>query len=299
MSSAGLLSVRAELTGGACHQLALALKRPPVTQLFVGQAPEAVVKTIPYLYTLCAHAQRAAAQAACAAALGEPRRAVDEVALWVEMLHENFWRLLLDWPPAFALEPAQDAFIAWRAARLDDDCLAATQKLWRETLCPMAEKCLEKMVDRDSLTPPVLQVLDPDAWLAYWQGRSERLPHPLPPRSIKSAYRGRLAEVAAAISALSSGAPFPVAAAGGDGWGVGLCATARGLLVHAVHIVDGVVARYRVWAPTDVHFADASALSLLFTGRVFSSLNEARLGLDQAILALDPCLPYSVELKHA
>jgi len=299
LNSAGLLTVRAVLTDGHCDHLTVALKRPPVTQLFVGQVPEAVVKAIPYLYTLCAHAQRAAAQAACAAAQDEARRPVDDAALWVEMLHENFWRLLLDWPKALGMEPAQDAFIAWRAARQGSDCLAATQKLWRETLPVMAENCLEKMGGLDSLAPHMAPVLDADNWLAYWQGRREQPPCPPPPHSTRIAYRRRLAEIALAIKALASGAPFPIAAVGGDGWGIGQCATARGLLTHAVHVVAGSVTNYRVWAPTDVHFADASALAPLLAGRSFTSLNAARQALDQAILALDPCLPYTVELSHA
>ena len=299
MNSAGLLSVQALLQNGQCTDLAVLLKRPAVTQLFVGQAPEAVVKAIPYLYTLCAQAQRAAAQAACAAAMGEPRRAVDDTALWVERLHENFWRLLLDWPKALGLEPAQDAFIVWRAARMGSNCLAATETLWRETLRQLAKKCLEKLVDRNTLAPHVAPPLDAEAWLAFWQGRSGQVPRGKLPLSVRVAYQSRLAEVEAAIKALARGQPFPIAAAGGDGWGIGQSATARGVLTHAVHIVDGLIARYRVWAPTDLYFADDSALAALLAGHEFLSKNEALEALDQAILALDPCLPYTVELNDA
>ena len=71
------------------------------------------------------------------------------------------------------------------------------------------------------------------------------------------------------------------------------------MLTHGVHVVNGEVARYRVWAPTDRYFADASALSALLEDANFSSINEARQALDRAILALDPCLPYAVELNDA
>jgi len=123
------LTVRALYTAGGRGNIAVDRQRPPVTRLFHGQIPDAVVKTIPYLYTLCAHAQRAVAQAAVAAAMGEPRRPVDDGELWVEMLHENFWRLLLDWPVALGLPPAQEAFVAWRAARHIHSRVAETQKL--------------------------------------------------------------------------------------------------------------------------------------------------------------------------
>ena len=66
------------------------------------------------------------------------------------MLHENLWRLLLDWPPALGLRPEKDAFIAWRNARQGGDCLAVTQNLLRQSLRPIAEKCLEMLVDRST-----------------------------------------------------------------------------------------------------------------------------------------------------
>ena len=45
--------------------------------------------------------------------------------------------------------------------------------------------------------------------------------------------------------------------------------------------------------------ADATALSRLLDNRWFSSKEQARHVLDQAILALDPCLPFVVEIQDA
>ena len=70
MNGPGLLTVRALLEHGRLRDIDVILKRPSVTRLFIGQLPDAVVKTVPYLFTLCAHAQRAAAQAALDAGLG-------------------------------------------------------------------------------------------------------------------------------------------------------------------------------------------------------------------------------------
>jgi len=304
MTSAGLLAVRAEWVGRQFGQIAVRLQRPPVAQLFVGQIPEAVVKTIPYLYTLCAHAQRAAAQAALAAAMGEARRAVDDGELWVELLHENFWRLLLDWPTALGLPPAQSAFAAWRAARQGEHCLVETQKLIAVSVRPMAAACLMRL---DEVMPspalagevPGMPELAPEPWLAYWQGLSPQPPALVRPASPQAAFRSRLAEVEHAAEALASGAPYPVVAAGGDGWGVAQTITARGILTHAVHVEDGRVLRYRVVAPTDIHFADAAALTELLAGRQAESPEAARQLLEQAVLALDPCLPYTLELNDA
>ena len=109
----------------------------------------------------------------------------------------------------------------------------------------------------------------------------------------------RLAEVNAALAGLATNAPFPLATAGGEGWGVAQTLTARGVLTHAVQLAAGRVANYRVWAPTDAFFADAVALSGLLEDRWLASPDEARRALDQAILALDPCVPYVLELNDA
>lgn len=299
MTSAGLLQVRGHYSTGHLHELVVNLQRPLVTRLFIGQLPEAVVKTVPYLFTLCAHAQRAAAQAALAVAQGKTPRVADSAELWIEVLHENLWRLLLDWPPALGLPPEKDAFIVWRGNRHSDDCLAVTQHLLVDTLRPLAEKCLKKLVDPGHEAPSPAPRLDPEAWLDYWQGMSPEMPPVPPPHSIRTLFLARLAEVEAAVAGLAKGLPFPVVTAGGNGWGVAQVLTARGVLTHAAHVVDGKVANYRVQAPTDSFFADAVALSSLLGKGDFASLDQARQVLNQAILALDPCLPYEVELQNA
>lgn len=314
MTSAGQLVVRGRYAEGRLRDIAVDLQRPTVTRLFIDQLPDAVAKTVPYLFTLCAHAQRAAAQAALAVAQDKTPRAADSAELWIEVLHENLWRLLLDWPPTLGLPPEKDAFISWRAARHGEDCLAVTQRLLVETLRPLAEKCLKKLRDRalnelplaDGMSehagpaaadrPPALA---PEAWLDYWQGLSDAMPAMPKPRSIQALFMARLAEVDAALAGLAANAPFPLATAGGEGWGVAQTLTARGVLTHAAHVVDGKVVSYRVQAPTDGYFADAAALSSLLGNLEFASLDQAKQGLNQAILALDPCLPYEVELNDA
>ena len=138
-----------------------------------------------------------------------------------------------------------------------------------------------------------------EAWLAYWQGTADRLPATPPPNSVGLAYRQRLEMVRRAAAALVEKTPYPLARTGGDGWGVGQCLTARGVLTHAVHVVDGRVARYCVLAPTDQLFADGLALQGLLADRGFATLADAQQALDQAILALDPCLPYTLDVQDA
>jgi uptake hydrogenase large subunit len=307
--SAGSLTVRATWSNGRLGNVKVDLQRPAVTQIFHGRAPEAVVKTVPCLYTICGQAQKAAAQAALAAAAGEERPTADDAAgLWLELLHENLWRLLLDWPPALGLPPEKEAFIAWRATRPGGNCAGETKKLLVDTVDNLAEKCLEKMVDRAAEQVPLecsrspasgTVALNPEAWLAGWRDADGAMPALMAPSSIRAAYQGRVAEVERAAAALAAGAPYPIAIAGGDGWGVAQIPTARGVLTHAVQLAVGKVTKYRVWAPTDAFFADAVALSGLLDGIRFAAPDEARRALDQAILALDPCVPYVLELSDA
>ncbi len=299
LPSAGLLTVQANYAAGELAGLDVQLRRPPVTRLFIGQHPEAVVKTVPYLYTLCAHAQRAAAQAALAAAAGVARRPVDDGELWIEFLHENLWRLLLDWPGALGVEPANAAFIAWRNERQGADRVVATQRLLAETLPALAEKCRLALVDRAPALPAEFPALAAESWLAYWQGAAAAAPQPQRPASVAAAHARRLAEVDLAAAALAENRPYPVVVAGDDGWGVGQTMCARGVLTHAVHVEDEKVRNYRVWAPTDCHFASADGLQILLAGRHFADRAAARQALEQAVLALDPCLPYVLELNDA
>jgi coenzyme F420-reducing hydrogenase alpha subunit len=87
--------------------------------------------------------------------------------------------------------------------------------------------------------------------------------------------------------------------AGEDGLGVAQIRTARGILTHAAELAGGVVSRYQIWAPTDMFFQNETVLSVLLAGQTWGNLDQMRQGVNQAILALDPCLPYVMELNDA
>jgi len=299
--SAGLLRVRAKLGAGSLEAIEVDLQRPAVTKLFHGRSPEVVVKLVPSLYTICAQAQTVAACTALALAADEPLPAVDDASLWIETLHENLWRLLLDWPPALGLPPAQAEFITWRTTRLGGNCAEQTRRLLDDTLYELAEKGLEKLVDRDSQVDAARAApgLAPEDWLGAWRDTGEPPMVRLAKPSLRAAYQARIDDVERSVAALLTGARFPLASAGGGGWGVAQTHTARGILTHAVHLDAGKVVSYRVRAPTDAFFSDAATLSSLLETRRFGSLEEARQVLVQAILALDPCVPYELELSDA
>lgn len=299
MNPGGTLTIRAGFMTERVRIDGVVLERPAITRLFVGQNPDAAVRLVPHLYALCGEAQRVTARAALAAAEGRHSAcdAVDNRLLWLEVLHENLWRLLLDWPVACGLPPAREEFAAWRSARLGVDGNGATRRLIDETLNPLVERCRHVLGDQG--IAPARAQLDPAAWLAWWRGATPLPPAADAPTDIAAAYLARVADVARAAAALESGATFPLAAAGGDGLGVAQALTARGVLTHAIALRDGKVARYHLEAPTDASFARPEKLAALLVDRPYATADAARQGLEAAILALDPCLPYQVEWQDA
>ncbi len=77
--------------------------RPQLAQrLLANSTPDQAVELEGLMFSLCGKAQRAAAQAACEAALGvtpdEALRQARERTVLVELTLEHAWRLFLDWP---------------------------------------------------------------------------------------------------------------------------------------------------------------------------------------------------------
>jgi hypothetical protein len=301
MNTAGLLTLRTNYSEGRLVDLDLALNRPAVPRLFLGKTPTMVVEAVPLLYTVCSRAQHAAARAALGAADGRTTLPASDENLWMEMLHESLWRVLLDWPPALGLPAAKDAFVAWRSARNGGNAVSVTEALCSGLVLDLSAKCLERIpIPEGSSTYEPVQ-LCPKAWLEFCLAKTGHMPNLRPPVSIRSAYMARIAQLQEATRALASKASYPVASASASarGWGVGQVATARGVLTHAAQVVDGRIAAYRVWAPTDVFFSDSSALLALLGRGTYTSPQEFKSALGLAVLALDPCVPFQVELIDA
>jgi hypothetical protein len=299
MHTAGLLTLRSRFHGGRLVDLEVVLRRPAVAPLFLGKTPQAVVQVVPLLYSVCAKAQQQVAQAALDVAVGCDAQMAPATGLWTEMLHEILWRLLLDWPLAAGLPAEKEAFVAWRSVRLGVNAIAATEKLCHGLVADLSARCLDRFPTttvaqlHDAMSP------DPEAWMDYCVGKSRHMPPLQPPVSIRAAYQGRIAQLHVALQALASQAAYPVAIAAAQGWGVAQVATARGVLTHAAQVKDGHVCDYRVWAPTDAFFADSSAVSTLLEGGLYATVAQARAALELAVLALDPCVPFEVEIDDA
>lgn len=299
MMKEGSLTIRADLIQGMHANIAVELCRPPVSRLFLGQSPEVVLKRVPYLYNLCAQAQTAAAQAALSVATGEQAGSVDATELWVELLHENLWRLMLDWPEALGVPPNRGAFVAWRTRRHSEDVVVHTRKIILDEVGNLADQCLEKLRDNGDEKPLEETHLNPGACMDVWLERSVSQPVMQRPVSILAAYRARLSQLQQALLALENACAYPLCAVGRNGASVAQTLTARGVLTHAVQVEQGLVTRYAVWAPTDSLFADPGALTSLLAGQQCDSAAEADKAMQRAVLALDPCVPYVVEINNA
>jgi hypothetical protein len=103
--------------------------RPDVAHsLLKGRSRAEIRAAVPALFSICARSQAAASELACAAAAGEALTA-DMLArcgsaVSAEMVRENAWRTLLEWPRWIA-EPPSDGAIAAARASLQFRCDAS------------------------------------------------------------------------------------------------------------------------------------------------------------------------------
>jgi coenzyme F420-reducing hydrogenase alpha subunit len=82
--------------------------------------------------------------------------------------------------------------------------------------------------------------------------------------------------------------------------GMSAVETSRGLLIHVVRLADGVVADYRIVAPTEWNFHPAGALVDALSGLTGQALGDQADARAQAICqSLDPCVAFGVEVFHA
>jgi hypothetical protein len=109
----------------------------------------------------------------------------------------------------------------------------------------------------------------------------------------------RLAELAG-LPARLRGADGPAVARAwplGEGAGVAGVETSRGLLLHVARLVAGRVADYRIVAPTEWNFHPEGPLAAALAGLAPDDTLADRAR--HAVLALDPCVAFGVEVIDA
>lgn len=119
MSIEGDLAVRLAWDGQRVLRVDIDSTRPFVAgRLMAGRGGADAAAMLPRLYSICAHAQAAAASGAVEAAAGRPPAAAvladRAVVVVLETLQEYLWRLLIDWPRAMDHAPVVPVIAAIR-----------------------------------------------------------------------------------------------------------------------------------------------------------------------------------------
>lgn len=88
-------------------------------------------------------------------------------------------------------------------------------------------------------------------------------------------------------------------AEGGQGAGLAVVHTARGILMHHVHLTSGKVENYQIVAPTEWNLHPRGALSAGLLG--MDAADEAMLmqNTRMLMLSLDPCVGFEIGMHHA
>lgn len=277
LSLAGTLKVTARWAFGSLHDLRVNLTRPPVARTLVGLAPAEALARLPVYFSLCSLAQTEAGRLALAAAGHPLGRPAESWALWAECLHEHLWRLLLDWPRVAGEAPETAAFAAWRVQRSQG----------REALAAATRDLLDRRVlggPRGGLLARL------EVRLHGGQGDDP----------VGAGLEARVEAVREACAALADNRDYPRGSLGGEaGSGAeGWVHTARGVLHHRLRLSGGRVTAWEIDAPTDRNFADPVALRRRLPAHLPDAA-AARAALERAVLLLDPCVPFGVEIDHA
>lgn len=82
-----------------------------------------------------------------------------------------------------------------------------------------------------------------------------------------------------------------------SGTGIGIAEAARGRLVHAVEIADGLVRRYRILAPTEWNFHPDGAAARGLASIALAAPQHREMLARLFIAAVDPCVGYELRLS--
>ena len=305
-------------------------RRPQAARILIGQQVERAVELVPRLFSLCGQAQGVAARLAYGAARGALPDADalqdDGRRVALEAIGEHLWRLLLDWPPMLGLPPRKDEFLLWRkrllAVTSQVDAVAFGRQLdaWLDAETP---PLLAAPIAAGSAS--LLPMLAADVWATQTFGESfaeqpvfagrpaetgplaRRFADPEVARC-RTANQGAAARLAARYADLRFLAAALLDRQAPAGWldaapvaeniGLARVETARGLLLHLIHVNDDRVGGYVIVAPTEWNFHPQGAFVREITGCAASGRAEAELAGRRLALALDPCVAYEVVVSE-
>jgi hypothetical protein len=316
MSTAGFLRIdlRVGRRDGCVRSATIELKRPDVTRLLIGRAPQDAVELVASFHAVCGAAHRLAAQRAVAAArygfgerldatlephggatadCGDPAAVQAlrpaELAVLHEITIEHLLRLFIDWPAAVG-QPVQPSIV----------------RDWRLRL---------------KQTDPAIGATDVDAVLRHGASVVAAVPST---GGIGVRLRRRVRKTAACLMAVKLATRCPgkirqwvsppaaasVALRGGDGhrqeegiWGEGRAMTARGELIHRLRLGRDacgreVVAGWRIDTPTDRLFVNGGPVTQALQQMHADGLAELQRLATLSVLSFDPCFECRIKLSE-
>ena len=317
----GHLELTLNCAQGRIAALGIVHHQAPATRLLLGLPVARAVALAPSLFTLCARAQGAAARAAGQAAQGNAGAAQDPVVA-AEAAQEHLWRLMIDWPRELGLASQEKLFAHWRRLLLADpqalhgsDLLSflgagffgmapgewlsisdtAALQAWAENGRSLAARLCKALLSEET---EARAGIDPTETGAYARRQAEPLLAACAARPLLVRLLARLRELAAMVLQERS-LPLPgavVALALAPGRGLARVETARGALLHEMEIAEGRVLSYRIVAPTDINFRNQGPLASLLLGRDCAAAETAQVLARRAVLALDPCVAWTLQL---
>lgn len=326
------------LSEGRVRDVACISTRPDdAGRMFLGLRPEVVTGRIGTLYSLCGRAQTIASLGAFEAALGiritPAQQAARDFLRLAEILSQTMLKLCLGWTKALGLAPEPlpvrtclEAEHGLEAAVMGDGWkrpgaglgapdaakaaeVAATLRSAVDTLFQpggLADQLRNALADRGLQGFGAIagdQPIGEGALARMWNDpaiRAVRQTHGAGLAARLAASLGELRalpdRIAQEIPAL---APCPDAAATGGGAGAATLITVRGPLTHTLRLADGRVAAYQITAPTEVNFAPDGPLQAALSGFAARDAAELKQAAELLVLAVDPCVGFSVEVRDA
>ena len=310
----------------------VASTRPPVARALCGLPAARVLEVVPRVFSLCRRAQGAAARLCLQAARGElvVPGAEPGLAVALEAIGEHLYHLLIGWPQVCAAVDAgvrQQELVTWRsrlqsaddeqgAATLGKDLVAWLQAFpWpafdepptgqAAALLPQLSAAeWAKQDERDIFGEwPTFAGLPAETGaLAAHHADAEVAAHLGDGRRLSARIAARIAELrhlSELIAAPRRAADLLDAASPAPGCGLARVKTARGTLLHRVEVDGDRVRDYRIVAPTEWNFHPQGSFVCEMVGQLAPTRAAAADMASRLALALDPCVPYTVQVGDA
>jgi len=330
------LHIRLHVSDGHVDRVDIKTTRYDVSgALFQGSAPEDALKRMGQVFSLCGIAQTIAACTAAENALGVDAgtsliKARDTLRL-SEMATQTAMRLCLHWPQALNMSPlpapvqasmkVQRLLSQMLSGALAGPAFAATDqdmsKLWQKV--DALTNAIGDLRQAGGLHDQLRHQLVRLGWQGFGalpgntapeQGALSRCwnaPAVIAARQEFGAgllarleagfcdLEQSLKDMRAALTKVEGVVVAPVWS-GDDGTGQATVETARGALSHKVAIRQGKIASYQISAPTEANFAPGGpVVAGLLGAREEKIESAARLH----VLAIDPCVDFTIGLDHA